>query len=236
VEVDVKLIPPRAFVFTEERRFLEPVRPATVVVNNTTIINKTVNITNIKVVNNTIINEGPRTQIVEQATGRTVQPVAVHQLRHREEAAIAGRPAVSRVNDVTAPPPVRTQIDVPGVRAREQSEQRARELHLKAQEESQRQAKELERKAQLQSEQHTRELQAKAQEDARRHAKELEHNAQLQAEQHARELRQKAQEESHRPQKSLENNAPVESPRHANQRQGPPRERGTNIVNRGQSR
>src|ERR1051326_5261647 len=50
VEVDVKLIPPRAFVFIEEKRFLEPVRPASVVVNNTTIINKTVNITNIKIV------------------------------------------------------------------------------------------------------------------------------------------------------------------------------------------
>jgi len=296
VEVDVKLIPSRAFVFTEEKRFLEPVRPTTVIVNNTTIINKTVNITNIKVVNNTIINEGPRTQIIEQVTGHKVQPVAVHQLRHREEAGIAGKPGVSRVSEVAAPPPVRTQIDVRDVKAREQAEERARELHLKAQEESQRQAKELERKAQLQSEQHARELQAKAQEDARRHAKELERNAQLQAEQHGRELRlkaqeesekhalelqrnaqlasqqharelerkaqedsqkhakelertaqqeseqrtrdlhQKAQEESNRPQKGWEKNVPAESPRHANQRQAPPRERGTNIINRGQSR
>src|SRR5205814_3484017 len=86
IELDMKLIPPRAFVFVEEKRFLEPVRPTTVVVNNTTIINKTVNITNIKVVNNTVINEGPRTQIIEQASGRRVQPVPVRELRRQAEA------------------------------------------------------------------------------------------------------------------------------------------------------
>src|SRR5579859_436419 len=35
-------IPPRGFVFVEQGRFLDPIRPATVVVNSTTIINKTV--------------------------------------------------------------------------------------------------------------------------------------------------------------------------------------------------
>jgi hypothetical protein len=44
-------------------------------VNNTTIINKTVNITNVKVVNNTVINEGPRTQEIEQVSGRKLRPV-----------------------------------------------------------------------------------------------------------------------------------------------------------------
>jgi hypothetical protein len=39
VTVNVALIAPRAFVFVEPRRFLQPIRPATVVVNSTTIVN-----------------------------------------------------------------------------------------------------------------------------------------------------------------------------------------------------
>jgi hypothetical protein len=91
VEVNVHTIQPRAYVFVEERHFLEPVRPTTVVVNNTTVINKTVNITNVKVVNNTVINEGPRTQVIEQASGRKVQAVPVHELRRKGEAAVVAR-------------------------------------------------------------------------------------------------------------------------------------------------
>ena len=86
VEVDVRVISPRAYVFVEERRFLEPVRPTTVVVNNTTIINKTVNITKIKVVNKTVINEGPQTEVIEQVSGRKVQAVQVRELRRKAEA------------------------------------------------------------------------------------------------------------------------------------------------------
>jgi len=81
----------RAFVFVEHRRMLEPVRPKTVVVNNTTIINETVNITNVKVVNKTVINEGPRLDVIERESGRKVQAVPVHEFRRREEAAVAAR-------------------------------------------------------------------------------------------------------------------------------------------------
>jgi hypothetical protein len=88
VEVDVRAISPQAFVFVEQRRFLEPIRPTTVVVNNTTIMNKTVNITKIKVANNTVINEGPRTEVIEKVTGHKIQPVQVRELRHKEEAAV----------------------------------------------------------------------------------------------------------------------------------------------------
>jgi uncharacterized protein DUF6600 len=87
LEVDVRVISPRAYVFVDQRHFLEPVRPSTVVVNNTTILNKTVNITNTKIVNNTVINEGPAPAIIEKASGRKVQSVAVSQLRHKQEAA-----------------------------------------------------------------------------------------------------------------------------------------------------
>ena len=88
-------ISPRAYVFVEERRFLEPVRPKTVVVNNTTIINKTVNITKIKVVNKTVINEGPRTTVIEQASGRKVQAVPVRELRRKEEAAVVTKQRIA---------------------------------------------------------------------------------------------------------------------------------------------
>ncbi|MBI3852249.1 MAG: hypothetical protein HY298_18485 [Verrucomicrobia bacterium] len=91
VEVNVGLVAPRAFVFVEQRRFLEPVRPTTVVVNNNTVINKTVNITKIKVINKTVINEGPRTEVVEQASGRKVQSVPVRELRRNQEAEVVAR-------------------------------------------------------------------------------------------------------------------------------------------------
>jgi len=81
-------IAPRAFVFVEQRRFLEPIRPTTVVVNNTTIINKTVVINNTRVVNNTVINEGPKTQVMEQVSGRKIQEVPVRDLRRKQEAPV----------------------------------------------------------------------------------------------------------------------------------------------------
>jgi hypothetical protein len=107
VEVQERVIQPRAIVVVETRRFLEPVRPTTVI-NNTTIINKTVNITNVKVVNNTIINEGPRTEIVEGASGRKVQAVAVRDLRRKSEAQVVWRqPATPIVQEKkTEPRPV----------------------------------------------------------------------------------------------------------------------------------
>ena len=88
---------PRAFVFVEERRLCEPVRPRTVIINNTIVINKTVNITRIQVVNKRVVNEGPRPEIIERISGRKVQTVAVHDLRHREESeAVTRQPALQR--------------------------------------------------------------------------------------------------------------------------------------------
>lgn len=81
----------RAFVFVEHRRMLEPVRPKTVIVNNTTIINRTVTLTNVKVVNNTVINEGPRPEVIEHESGRKVHTIPAHEFRHREEATAAAR-------------------------------------------------------------------------------------------------------------------------------------------------
>jgi Family of unknown function (DUF6600) len=85
VEVHETVIAPR-FVFVEERHMTEPVHPRTVIVNNQTVVNKTVNITKIQVVNNnTVINEGPRTEIIEHASGKKVTTTPVHEVRHDEE-------------------------------------------------------------------------------------------------------------------------------------------------------
>lgn len=73
----VKVISPRAYIFVQERHFTERVRRSTVVVNNTTIINKTV------------INEAPDTAAIEKASGRKVEAVPVQELRNKHEAAVA---------------------------------------------------------------------------------------------------------------------------------------------------
>jgi hypothetical protein len=112
VGFNMSRISPRAFVFVEQGRFLDPIRPATVVVNNTTIINKTVTITNTKFVNNTVINEGPATAVMEKASGRKVQAVPVHELRHQTEAAVVSQhrtpPAAS---EKQVPSPVRNEAE-----------------------------------------------------------------------------------------------------------------------------
>lgn len=98
--VDVTVISPR-IVFVEQRHFLEPIRRTTVVVNNTTIISKTV------------INKGPQTEVIEKVTGHKIQPVQVSELRHKEEATVAGKQRIttpaSQEKEKQVPPPVRTE-------------------------------------------------------------------------------------------------------------------------------
>jgi len=220
VEVDVRLIPPRAFVFVEEKRFLEPVRPTTVIANHTTIINQTVNITKIKIVNQTVINEGPRTQHIEQVSGRKVQTVPAHELRRKEEAVLIGHrrvnpPASAEKAQTPVPSPAEPQEHNP----RLESERRDRDLHQKAHEQSQKVAQKLERKAQLESEQQARGLQRKAQEESQRKARELARNAQLEAEQRARELRRQAGEEAQKNARELERKARLEAEQRARELQ-----------------
>src|ERR1043166_2631482 len=98
----VRVITPRAYVFVEERRFMEPVRCSTVVVNNTTIINKTV------------INEAPTTAVIEKASGRKVQAIPVQELRHKTEAAVVTKqrtPAAASEKNVQRP--VRSEAATP---------------------------------------------------------------------------------------------------------------------------
>ncbi len=77
------------FVFVEEHRFLEPVRPTTVIVKETTIIEKTKVVNNTRVVNNVTINEGPEVALVEKASGKPIRRERVQQLRDTSESKVA---------------------------------------------------------------------------------------------------------------------------------------------------
>ncbi len=89
IEVGIDIGPPSAFVFVEQRRFLERQRPATVIVNNTTIINKTTIINNTTVINKTVINAGPQVTVIERASGHPIQKVAIRDLRRNTETPVA---------------------------------------------------------------------------------------------------------------------------------------------------
>src|SRR2546430_8190124 len=98
-----------AFVFVSEQRLLEPVRSTTVIVNNPTVINQTVNITKVQVVNKTVINEGPRPEIIERRSGRKIEAVPVQELRRSEERQIASRQRnIPSTLDRRGPPSTRT--------------------------------------------------------------------------------------------------------------------------------
>ena len=100
---------PHAFVFVSEQRLLEPVRSTTVIVNNTTVINQTVNITKVQVVNKTVINEGPRPEIIERRSGRKIEAVPVQELRRSEETEVASRQRnIPSTIDRRGPPSTRT--------------------------------------------------------------------------------------------------------------------------------
>ncbi len=80
IYADRVVIAPIAFVFVEVRRFCEPIRPSIIVINQT-IVHNTVNITNIRRVNNTVINEGPRTDVIQRANPRPLPVGSVSDLR-----------------------------------------------------------------------------------------------------------------------------------------------------------
>jgi hypothetical protein len=87
----VSVISPRAYVFVEERHFMEPVRRSALVVNSTTIINQTV------------IHEAPATAAIEKASGRKVQAVPVQELRQKQEAAVVRKQKATATTAEKAP-------------------------------------------------------------------------------------------------------------------------------------
>jgi hypothetical protein len=99
VEVNNRSGTPRGYVFVEERRFLEPVRLKTVIVNNT-------------VINKTVINKGPDSAVIEKASGRKVQAVPVRQLRSKEEAKVVVKhPTPTSTSEKAVQTPVRIQAE-----------------------------------------------------------------------------------------------------------------------------
>jgi hypothetical protein len=89
---------------------MEPVRSTTVIVNNTTVINQTVNITKIQVVNKRVINEGPRPEVIERKSGRKVEAIPVHELRRKEETEVVTRQRnIPSATEKPAQPLVRTE-------------------------------------------------------------------------------------------------------------------------------
>jgi hypothetical protein len=81
------IVQPSFFVFVESRHFHDRIRPDNVIENNTTIINNTTEIKNIRRESRqfdgksqtVIINEGPRVDDVEKATGQKFATVSVRE-------------------------------------------------------------------------------------------------------------------------------------------------------------
>lgn len=102
-------IAPAAFVFVGEGHFLDPVRPTTVVID-VTLVSKTVS----------IIKTGPRTEVIERATGRQIHTVSAKQLRHNQETATAAKQPQLRALHHAQPPK-----RAPGQAAREEERKAA---------------------------------------------------------------------------------------------------------------
>jgi len=89
------------YVVVEERRFLEPVRRSTLIVNR-------------PVVSLAVIGRGPETAVIERASGRKMQAVPVRQLRSRDEAKFVSRhPTPPATREQAAPPADRRPAEKP---------------------------------------------------------------------------------------------------------------------------
>ncbi len=87
------------FVFVEVGHFSEPIHRRAVIVNNRTIINKTVNITRITRVNNVVVNNGPRTENIQRAGSRKLTEPMPHAALQQP------RPTANTFKPVTAGEP-----------------------------------------------------------------------------------------------------------------------------------
>jgi hypothetical protein len=101
------ILAPPLFAFVEVHRFSDPIRPSVIIVNNTTIINKTTVITGVKretrsvagaAPQRVVINEGPGVALVEKSTGKKVSTVPIR----------------DAVRQTTAPRIARANADSPG--------------------------------------------------------------------------------------------------------------------------
>jgi len=85
-------VPAPSFVFVQSARFHEQMRPATVIVNITTIMTRTTVINNITRETRTVgrgapqkvvINNGPGVEMIQKATGRQIKPVPIQEAARR---------------------------------------------------------------------------------------------------------------------------------------------------------
>ncbi len=100
------VVEPRFFVFVEHRHFCEPIRPSVLVVNQT-VIHKTVNITRITRVNNTVINNGPSLNVIERNNPGRVVKVKVERQRTMPAEVIKARQAQRESGQITRPEVIR---------------------------------------------------------------------------------------------------------------------------------
>jgi hypothetical protein len=71
-------VPDRFFVFVDLGHFSEPIHRRDVIVNNTVILNKTVNITRITRVNNVVVNGGPKVDEIQKFSTRKLTEAPPH--------------------------------------------------------------------------------------------------------------------------------------------------------------
>src|SRR5204863_9234598 len=153
-------------------------------------------------VNNTVINEGPQTQIIEKASGRKVHAVPVRELRHRTEAEVVAKQRIAPAADERkAQPPVQTQIEP---RERNLDAERRAKDAKNAELDAQRNARAAEKKAHADAERRAKESDRQAQVDAQRNAPELERKAKLDPDRGASEAK-KPEAGAPRNAKALEN-------------------------------
>ncbi len=113
--------PVAPFVFVQAGRFHEPVRPTTVIVNNTTIINQTKVINNIRQETRdfggsgsrkVMVNEGPGRAEMDKATGNKIRAVSIQEAvsqtpvpKAMERKVVEPRAKDSPVRDLARPQP-----------------------------------------------------------------------------------------------------------------------------------
>jgi hypothetical protein len=90
------IVAPTFFVFVESRHFNDRIRRDTVIVNNTTIINKTIEINATRrekrqfdgKSQTVVVNEGPRVDVVEKATGKKFAAVSIREADRKTIASV----------------------------------------------------------------------------------------------------------------------------------------------------
>jgi len=99
------VVAPRSFVFVEVGHFHDPVKPSTVIVNNTTIINKTTEIASIKhetrnlggaTPQKVVVNEGPHVDVIQKATGKKFSATPIREVASRSP---VPPDAVNKINE-----------------------------------------------------------------------------------------------------------------------------------------